>query len=209
MIYIKNYKNFKESIQIDVKILDIDINESLGIIYDTLMDSIGAEEVNFFDTFELSQKEFEDQLNLDMLTSNSDFINRLNSNGLKNSNVTKTEDFETFLNQPCMFMLIHRKELDELQSDYIIFQTWSEGLSKWEPPKLYKVNGNVKMFYDKLSSKIIEILDDNKNYIYNTTNGNEWVLQNIEDENETYKKYFRKKDLQNLINDRKVKINII
>jgi len=65
------------------------------------------------------------------------------------------------------------------------------------------------MFYDKLSSKIIEILDDNKNYIYNTTNGNEWVLQNIEDENETYKKYFRKKDLQNLINDRKVKINII
>lgn len=209
MRFIKKYNKFQESIQIDIKLIEIDINESLGLFYDTLMKSIGAEEVNMFDTLELSKNEFENKLNLDTLTSDPNFIEKLNRKSLKNSNVTKTEDFETFLNKPCMFMLIHKKNLDELQSDYIIFQSWNDNLSNWEEPRLFKVNGNIKSFYDKLSSKVIEVEDDGKNYIYNTANGNEWTLQNVEDENEVYQKYFRKDEFQKLLNDRKVRINII
>lgn len=210
MKFLKNYNKFQESIQIDLKLIEIDINESLGIFYDTIMKSIGAEEVNLFDTFKLRKDEFQDKLNLDSLTSNADFIEKLNLSGLKKSNVTNSEDFETFLNKPCKFMLIHKKDLDELQNpDYIVFQSWNDGLSSWESPRLFKVSGDIKNFYDKLSSKVIEIEDGGKNYIYNTTNGNEWILQNPEDENEIYQKYFRKDDFQKMINDRKVKINII
>jgi hypothetical protein len=210
MKFLKKYNKFQESIQIDLKLIEIDINESLGIFYDTIMKSIGAEEVNLFDTFKLSKNEFEDKLNLDLLTTNPNFIKNIRTNGFKKSNVTNSEDFETFLNKPCKFMLIHKIDLDELQNpDYIVFQSWNDSLSSWEEPRLFKVTGNIKNFYDKLSSKVIEIEDGGKNYIYNTTNGNEWILQNPEDESEIYQKYFRKDDFQKMINDRKVKINII
>jgi hypothetical protein len=210
MKFLKKYNKFQESIQIDLKLIEIDINESLGIFYDTIMKSIGAEEVNLFDTFKLSKNEFEDKLNLDLLTTNPNFIKNIRTNGFKKSNVTNSKDFETFLNKPCKFMLIHKIDLDELQNpDYIVFQSWNDSLSSWEEPRLFKVTGNIKNFYDKLSSKVIEIEDGGKNYIYNTTNGNEWILQNPEDESEIYQKYFRKDDFQKMINDRKVKINII
>lgn len=210
MNLLTSYKSFKESIQIDIRLIKIDINESLGMFYDTIMKSIGAEEVDFFNTLKLSKGEFSDKLNLDLLTSNPDFINSLSSQGLKKSTVTNSEDFETFLNKPCKFMLIHKSELDEIQNpDFILFQSWNDNLSKWEDLRMYKVTGDIKKFYDKLSSKVIEIEDNGENYIYTTNNGNEWVLQNQEKSNDIYLKYFRKDDFQNLINDRKVRINII
>ena len=62
---------------------------------------------------------------------------------------------------------------------------------------------------DKLSSKVIEIEDDGEKYIYQSANKNELVLQNTEKENDIYKKYFRKDEFEKLLQDRKVKINII
>jgi hypothetical protein len=210
MKFVKQYRSFQESIQIDIRLIEIDINESLGLFYDSIMKSIGAEEVNFFNIFDLSKKEFQDKLNLDTLTSNSDFIQRLSSMGFRKSNVTNSEDFETFLNKPCRFMLIHKVDSSELENpDFILFQSWNDSLSKWETLRMFKVNGDIKKFYDKLSSKVIEVEDGGQNYIYSTTNGNEWFLQNQESETDVYQKYFRKDDFQNLLNDRKVTINII
>lgn len=210
MKFVKTYNTFKESIQIDIRLIEIDINESLGLLYDSIMKSIGAEEVDFYDTFKLSKSSFVDKLNLDLLTSNPDFISSLAKNGFKKSSVTNSDDFETFLNKPCRFMLIHRSDQSELQNpDFILFQSWNDSLSKWEDLKMYKVSGDIKKFYDKLSSKIIEIEDEGNNFIYSTTNGNEWTLQNPDKESEIYQKYFRKDDFQKLLNDRKVKINII
>lgn len=210
MKFVKTYHTFKESIQIDIRLIEIDINESLGLLYDSIMKSIGAEEVDFYDTFKLSKSSFVDKLNLDLLTSNPDFISSLAKNGFKKSSVTNSDDFETFLNKPCRFMLIHRSDQSELQNpDFILFQSWNDSLSKWEDLKMYKVSGDIKKFYDKLSSKIIEIEDEGNNFIYSTTNGNEWTLQNPDKESEIYQKYFRKDDFQKLLNDRKVKINII
>jgi hypothetical protein len=210
MKFVKRYKSFKESIQIDIKLIEIDINESLGLFYDSIMKSIGAEEVDFFDTFKLPKNEFSSKLNLDLLTTNPEFIHSLSTNNLKKSNVTNSDDFETFLNKPCRFMLIHKVNANELENpDYILFQSWNDSLSKWEGLRMFKISGEIKKFYDKLSSKVIEIQDAGENYIYSTTNGNEWFLQNQEKESDIYQKYFRKEDFQNLLNDRKVTINII
>ena len=210
MKYVKRYNSYLESKIIDIKIIEIDINESLGQFYDSILKSIGAEEVNIFNTLNLPKTDFEDKLNLDMLTTNHEFIHSLSSIGMKKSNVTNTEDFETFLNKPCRFMMIYKVESSELENpDYIIFQSWNDTSSNWETSRMFKINGDIKTFYDKLSSKVIEIDDDGSNYIYQTSNGNEWNLQNTEKENDIYKKYFRKDDFEKLLNDRKVKINII
>lgn len=210
MKYIKKYNNYLESLKIDLSIINVDMNESLGLYYDNLLKSIGAEELNIFDTFHLSQDDFTNKLNLDVLTGSTEFINSLSSIGLKKTNVQNTEDFETFMNKPCRFMLIYNIEANELENpNFILFQSWNETLSKWDDTKLYKVNGQMKNFYDKLSSKVIEIDDNGEKYIYNTSNSNEWELQNIEKESEVYKKTFRKEEFEKLINDRKVTINII
>lgn len=210
MKYLKPYKSYLESKIIDIKLIEIDINESLGQFYDSILKSIGAEEVNIFDTLNLPKDDFEDKLNLDMLTTNHEFIHSLSSIGYKKSNVTNTDDFETFLNKPCRFMLIYKVESNELENpEYIIFQSWNDTSSEWETSRMFKIKGDIKNFYDKLSSKVIEIDDDGNNYIYQTSNGNEWNLQNTDKENDIYKKYFRKDDFEKLLNDRKVRINII
>ena len=107
-------------------------------------------------------------------------------------------------------MFIYGQEQNELENPlYIIFQTWNESLKRWEDVKLYKVNSDVKKFYDKLSSKTIEVVDGDENYIYSTSNGSDWELQNSDKENDTYKKVFRKEELQKLLDDKNIKINII
>jgi hypothetical protein len=211
MKFLKGYKSFKESLQIDISLIEIDINESLGLFYDFIMKSIGAEEVNFDDVFKTS--EFDKKMNLDLLSNNPDFIKLLSGLNKKKSNLTNSEDFETFLNKKCRFLLIHDINSIELENpEYIIFQSWNDTSSKWDDFRMFKLKGDIKTFYDKLSSRAIEIEDSGKKYIYQTSNGNEWELQNqldTDQESEIWKKYFRKGEFENTLNDKKVKINII
>ena len=210
MKYLRTYKSYSESIRIDLGLINIDINESLGMFYENILKSIGAEEIDLFNTLILPKDDFVDKLNLDVLTTNPEFINSLSSIGLKKSNVNNSEDFETFLNKPCRFMLIYRIESNELENPvYIIFQSWNETIDKWDECKLFKFNGEIKRFYDKLSSKVIEVDDNGTKYIYSTSNGNEWTLQNKDMGNDTFKSYFRTADFEKLIRDKKVVINII
>lgn len=210
MKYIKGYKKFSESLKFDLSIVNIDINESLSIWYDALLGSVGAQEVDVFDTFKLPKDDYIDKLDLEYLSDNIEFINSLSSIGLKKSGVQSSDDFETFVNKPCRFMLIYNIESNELENpNYLLIQSWNETLNKWENSKLYKVNDDIKKFYDKLSSKTIEVEDGGEKYIYNTSNGNEWILQNPDKQNDTFQKYLRKDDFESLIKDKKVKIKII
>ena len=211
MKYLKKYNKFKESILVDLNIQSIaDILESLTIWSDSLLSAIGAEEVDIFDTFKLPTEDYKDKLDLDYLENNVEFINSLSSIALKKSEVKLSDDFSTFINKPCRFMFIYGIDKNELENpSYLIFQSWNETLNKWEDVKLYKINGDVQKFYDKLTSRTIELIDGDENYIYNVTNGNEWVLQNVEKENDIYKRTFRKEELQDLLKERKIKVNIL
>jgi hypothetical protein len=209
MKWIKSYKKYKESLVIDLTFQSVDLMESLNIWHDILLNSINAEEVDIFDTLKLPT-ELKDNLDLDFLFNNVEFINSLSSLALKKSQLEDTETYQTFLNKPCKFMFIFSQEQNELENPlYIIFQIWNESLNRWGDSKLYKVNNDVKRFYDKLSSKTIEIVDGDENYIYTTSNGSDWELQNPLKLNDIYKKNFRKEELQTLLDDRKVKLNII
>lgn len=207
MKFIKGYNNFKESILIDLNTDSIlDLMESLSIWSESLLDSIGAEEVNMFDTFKLPIDEFKDKMDLDYLEDNVDFINSLSSIALKKSEVKLSDDYETFISKPCRFMLIYNINSNELENpSYLIFQSWNETLSKWEDVKLYKVNGDIQRFYDKLISRTIEIDGE---YIY-SNQANEWILQNKEKATDVYKEVLRKNEMEDFLNNNKVKVNII
>ncbi len=207
---IKTYKQFKESLVIDLNFQNVeDILESLTIWHDALLNSIRAEEEDIFSTLKLSD-DFRDKLQFDDLQDSVEFINTLSSIALKKSTVQNSEDYQTFLNKPCKFMFLFDINSNELENpNYLLFQVWNDTLDKWDEVRLYKVNDDVKKFYDKLTSRTIEITDADQNYIYQTSNGNEWVLQNVDKENDTFKRTFRKEELQELLKDKKVSVNII
>ncbi len=218
MKHLKKYKSFFESnfissdfvdLTLGVPILNLDINESLNLFYENILKSIGAEEADIYIVFNLPKEEFINKIDLDSLNNNVVFINSLSSIGLKNSTLQSTDDLETFVNKPCRFVMIYRIEANELENpEYILFQSWNETLDKWEDTKVYKITGEIKSFYDKLSSKVIEIIHGGDNYIYQSSNKNEWILQNIEKENDTFKRYFRRDEFEKFVNDNKFTFEI-
>lgn len=208
---IKTYNQFKESLVIDLSFQGIeDLLESLIVWHDALLSAVGAEEVNIFDTLKLPQDDFSDKLDLDSIGDNVEFINSLSSIALKKSPIQNSDDFQTFLNKPCRFMFLYDINSNELENPvYIMMQVYNDTLSSWDTLKIYKIQDDVKKFYDKLTSRTIEIVDGDQNFIYTTSNGNEWVLQNKDVENDVYKQTFRKEELEDLVKDRKIKINVI
>lgn len=210
MRVIKSYNKFKESLVIDLMMSSVDILESMNIWHDVLLSAISAEEKDIFDTLKLPKDFYNGRLTLDFLSNNIEFINSLSSLALKKSPVQNTEEYQTFVNKPCKWMFIYDISSNELENPlYIAFQVWNETIKEWEDVKLFKINGDVKKFYDKLSSKTIEVTDGDENYIYITSDGNTWELQNLDKENDVYKRFFRKDELQSLLNDRKVTVSII
>lgn len=210
MRYLKTYKSHKESLEIDLALYNIDLMESLNLWHDVVLNSIGAKELDIYDTLKLPKDQYHYKMNIDFLSNDVEFINSLASIALKKSPVQSTDDYECFINKPCKFMFIYGVESNELENPiYILFECWNETLKKWEDAKLYKVNDDIKKFYTKLSSKTIEIIDGDQNYIYLSSNGgNEWVLQNNID-SDIYKKTLRKDEFERMVNDRKAKIKII
>lgn len=208
---LKTYNQFKESLVIDLNFQGVeDLLESLTIWHDALLSAVGAEEVNIFDTLKLPQDLFSDKLDLDVLGDNVEFINSLSSIALKKSPLENSDDYQTFLNKPCRFMFLYDINSNELENPvYIIMQVFNETLRNWDDARIYKIKDDVKKFYDKLTSRTIEIVDGDQNFIYTTSNGNEWILQNKDNANDIYKETFRKKELEDLIRDKKIRINVI
>lgn len=207
MKYIKHYSKFKESIQIDTAMYDLNLQESLSIWQDSLLNSINAEKLDFHDELKLDRSV---KLDLDYLVNNNEFVNSLSSLGLKKTDVQNTDDYETLLNKSCKFMPIYKIESNELENPiYLAIQFWVDSLSKWDDAYLYRVKEDMKKFYDKLTSKTIEIMDGDNKFIYKTSNGgNDWVMQSG-DETEDFLKSLRKEELQTIVSDKNIKINII
>jgi hypothetical protein len=210
MEFILSYKKFLESLDIKLSTDIIDLNESLSMWHDLILKSIGGEELNPYDTLKLSEDEFKRGTSLEEVFESPGFINALSSIGLKKSTIFNSDDYETFVKKPIKFGFIYKIEANELENpDFIIYQVWNESTSDWEEIKLWSIKDDIKKFYDKLSSKVIELSNDSKNWIYSTSNGNEWSLQNLDAETPEFKKYIRKEDLEDLIKNQKLKIKII
>lgn len=206
---IMKWKQFRESLDVNLSNDILDLNESLSILNEIVMKSVGGEEIDIYKEFNLPFEEY-NKMNIDELFNSSKFINSLSSIGLKKSNIQNTDDYETFLKRPMKFGMIYKIEANELENpDYVAFQSWNISSDSWERIKTFRVSVDIKNFYDKLSSKLIELEKDGSKYIYSTSNGNEWILQNKEKENNKFKSYFRKEELEDFISSQKILVNMI
>jgi hypothetical protein len=211
--YIRTYNSFKESIEIDLNTQNLsDLLESLTIFEDSLLSSIKAEKediVNIFDNI----KNYKGKVDIDNLSEDSNFMEALSKLGLRKSNIQNTSDFETFLGKPLKFMPIFKiQDNDLMNPTYILIQSYNDSRNEWDEIRLYKVNDDIKKFYDKLSSKTIEIIDNNTkdSYIYITSNsGNDWELKNLNDETDIFKRYLQNPDLENMASKKDITVNII
>ena len=207
MKFIKKYTQFNESIQLDMSKQNLsDLLESLTVWQDNLLNSIKAEELNIIDVLgDIRTNDLEE------LSEDPKFIERLSQVKLKKSELQSTIDYETFIKKKITFLPIYDIDANELMNpNFLFIQSFNESLNKLDPIRLYRVNDDIKKFYDKLSSKTIEIIDKNINYIYKTGNsGNNWELQNIKDENDTYKRFLTHQDLHDITGISDVNIQII
>ncbi len=199
---IKNYSNFiKERINLS----------NISTDFDALLKSIDAEQVLMGDEFNFNSEKFND---IDSLAQNGNFISKLDEKGYKRNNVEYSKDSETFLKNKSdiKFFLIFQKEDSELEPkpNFIVIQTKDKESGKWLSIKMYKVKENIRNFYDKLSSKTIELKKGDMNYIYRTSNaGNDWTLQNIQNKNATFKNVMSEDEIKTLLLDNTVKIDMI
>ena len=163
MKILKNFNKFISENVFTEEIIDtftdIDILESIITDTDSLLNSIQAEEFDLYSAFDLDVKKFKFET-IEDLHNNEHFNKVLNNKDLKKENIESTTESETFLDKAVdiKFFLIHKKDDNQLsQPIAIIFQSKSRKNNNWEELKAYKVNQDMKRFYDKLSSKIIEI----------------------------------------------------
>lgn len=193
--------------------VDTDILESIITSENSLLKSINAEEVNFFKTFSLDVDSFDNLNSIDELYEDEEFNKKLVSLKYKKTNLEETEESETFIDKTVdiKFFLIHKEEQSELEKpEYIIYQSKKRGEFKWENIKCYKVNEDMRNFYDKLTSKTVEISKGEKKYIYNTSNGGvDWVLQNVDDEDKTFKRDMENNDIKAILVDEEISITIV
>lgn len=205
--------NYNQFLFENITFLEFDILESLVTSTENLLQSIEAKEVNLFDTFKLNRDEFDVDFDIEHLFNNKGFNAYLDKNGLKKSDIESTDDSETFLEKTydVKFFSIHKLNQSELEKpQYIILQSKPKEQKKWNPVRCYEVNGDMRKFYDEMTSKTIEITKNDKNWVYSTSNsGTEWVLKNIEDGDDTFKETLTTQDIRDILKDKSIKLNII
>jgi len=153
-----------------------DILENIITDSDSLLKSVEAEEINLYKTFNLPDNI--DIFDIDKLYDNDIFNLKLSEKKLKKNILENTEESETFIKKTIIikFFLIFNINQEKIENPkYIIFQNIKK--YKKEPVKCFKINKDIKKFYDKLTNKTIELKKGNKTYIYNTSNsGLNWEL---------------------------------
>lgn len=183
------------------------ITENLLTGIAPLLQSIDAKKVDLYYTLGLDKDKFLNKP-IDEIYNDSDFNQKLYDKKLKKEELISTLDTESFLKEQYdfkCFLLIERNMTKIDNPKYLILQYMKN--NTWSEVFMYEVNNSIRNFFEKLTSKTIEILDDNHNYIYQTSNsGNNWILQNIENKTNIYKETLDKKEMKEIIKDKKYNV---
>lgn len=219
---IKNYniflfENFLEEIENIPLVADAEILESIVVDSDMLMNTVNAEPVDFVgEPFNFDIRKYDDNYTLEQLRDNADFNDNLSKKELFISELQNTKDYDTYIVDDIKYLLIHKRKnrkMDKLEKLddplYVIFQT-KDINGEWirDKIKIYKINGNFSNFYEKLSSKTIELIKDDKKYIY-VSNGQNWILKNIQNKDEVFKDVLSNDDIKVILKENGITITII
>ena len=215
MKILKNYNTFifENATEMVEVFNDADILESIVTDSNSLLKSIKAEEVDLFQTFSLSPDNLKSNITIEELYDNKIFNDSLIKNGYKKNELESTDESETFIEDAIhiKFFSIYDKNSSELeQPKFIIYQSKKKKSSIWDDVKCYKVNSDMKHFYNKLTNKSIEIKKHGKLYVYSTSNsGMDWQLSPNEEEKDGFKKMMSNDDIKAILLDDDVSITIL
>jgi hypothetical protein len=175
------------------------IKESITTDVDGLLDSINDKKTDFF-ALNLSNDDYINKTIEDIFDEN-DFNKQLFKNNLKKGEINSTTEIENFLRKDIdmkFFFLYDRDETVLDNPNFLILQYYKN--DKWYPIEIYKIKGNIKKFYDKLTAKTIKLTFDEVTYIYQTSNsGNNWLLKDTDKKNDQFKENLETEDIKNLI----------
>jgi hypothetical protein len=206
-------KKIFETIELKEIFNDADILESIVTEYDSLLKTISAEEKDLYNILGLDKNNYDKFVLLEELYDNDDFNKGLVKNKLKKTQIEKTEESETFLDNVIIikFFLLHDINKNMLENpNYIIFQNKEISSTRWKKIKCYKVNDDIKKFYDKLTNKTIELKRGEKSYIYFTSNsGNDWQLQNADVKDDSFKEFMNNDEIKIILKSKETSITII
>jgi hypothetical protein len=94
---------------------------------------------------------------------------------------------------------------------YMVLQTKDiNGDWKTKNIKVFKIIDKFYNFYQNISSMTIELIDkdSDKSYIYNS-NGDMWVLKNVNQSNDMFKKVMSNDDINNALKNDNIEIKMI
>ncbi len=211
---LKNYNTFifENAIEMVEIFNDADILESIVTDSDALLNSIKAEEVDLYQTFTLNPDDIKSDFSIEELYENDKFNESLTKDDYKKNELESTEETETFIDNTILikFFSLYDKDASELeQPKYIIYQSKKRNDANWNDVKCYKVNADMKHFYDKLTNKSIEIKKGGKTYVYVTSNsGNDWQLSG-DKESDNFKKFMNNDEIKAILSDDDVSITIL
>lgn len=164
----------------------------------TLLDTIKAKLISSGEVFDIDSDKFTD---LESIYNDNNFNKKLISKDFKKDKLEVAKKYETFLKNSLnvKYFLVFKDNQNELERPkYMFVQIKQDG--KWGKIELYKVNADMKNFYDLLSNKTIEIKLNGKNYVYKTTNGgNDWTIQNTQNQDNTFQKILRGEDINKIL----------
>jgi len=211
------FENFLEEIENMPLVADAEILESIVVDSDMLMNTVNAEPVDFVgEPFNFDIRKYDDNYTLEQLRDNADFNENLAKKELFISELQNTKDYDTYIIDDIKYLLIHKRKnrkMDKLEKLddplYVIFQT-KDINGEWnrDKIKIYKINGNFSNFYEKLSSKTIELVKGDKKYIY-ISNGQNWILKNIENKDEIFKDILSNDDIKVILKENGITITIV
>lgn len=202
------FESAMEDIELVEIISDANILESIITDSESLLKTIDAKEVDISDIFDVSVS----HENVEGLYNDQVFNKSLVNKGYSKSKIEYSKDHDTFLERTLdiKFFSIYETKKTNLDPKYLVFQHKVKQETEWSVVKIYRINSDMRKFYDQLTTKTIEIKRNGKNYIYITSNsGADWVLKNVEQQDDIFKNLLSNDDVKVILKDGQTSITII
>lgn len=199
MINIKNFSDFL--LENDIPNLTIDIDDILSVLNYS---------VDVFRVFEINKDKIKPSDEIEKLYTDSNFKNIIESKNMKIGKSQNTKYSETLLDEKYIlkFFFIYDINASELEEpNYVILQYFDKVSNKRSDIIGYSNDNKTNNFYKLLTDNTIELINGDKTYIYQTTNGgNNWEMKNVQMEEEDIKATLDNDELLKMINNKNLKL---
>lgn len=198
MKHLKGYNNYLNEKKIPKLTIDIE----------DLLSTLDNSKTDVFRTFRINKDEVGLRGDIDDLFINVGFNDNVKKNEMKKGKLQNTQESETILNDKYVlkFFFINDKDSSELEEPkFIILQYYNTKTKERSDILGYANADNINSFYKKLTDATVELTKGDDTYIYQTSNGgNNWEMKNVQMEDSEMKGTFDRKELQDIIDKKKL-----